>query len=147
VITPAFAQSAAPGAAPDVLMQIVPFGLIFVIMYFLIIRPQQKRAKEQQAMISAVRRGDVVVTSGGIIGKVTKATDDNEVEVEIADNVRVRLLRAMITDVRSKSEPVKAEPAKAEPKARSKTVKPIAANTDTPVAPAAEPPAETDKKS
>lgn len=107
-ITPAFAQTAA--AAPgmnDILLQVAPFGLILVIMYFLILRPQQNKMKVHQAMISAVRRGDTVVTSGGIIGKVTKATDETEVEVEIAQNVRVRVARSMIADVRSKGEPVK----------------------------------------
>ncbi len=89
------------------LMQVVPFILIFVIMYFLMIRPQQKRQKEHQEMIKNVRRGDQVVMSGGLIGKVAKVTDDNEVELEIADNVRVRVTRASIADVRSKGEPVK----------------------------------------
>ena len=76
-------------------------------MYFLMIRPQQKRQKEHQEMIKNVRRGDQVVMSGGLIGKVAKVTDDNEVELEIADNVRVRVTRASIADVRSKGEPVK----------------------------------------
>ena len=89
------------------LMQVVPFILIFIIMYFLMIRPQQKRQKEHQEMIKNVRRGDQVVMSGGLIGKVAKVTDDNEVELEIADNVRVRVTRASIADVRSKGEPVK----------------------------------------
>jgi preprotein translocase subunit YajC len=88
-------------------MQMAPFGIILVIMYFLILRPQQKRVKAHQEMIKAVRRGDTVVTSGGIIGKVTKVTDDPEIEVEIAPNVRVRIIRTMISDVRSKGEPVK----------------------------------------
>ena len=106
-ITPAFAQTAgAPGGA-DIIMQMAPFALILVIMYFLILRPQQKKMKDHQAMISAVRRGDTVVTSGGLIGKVTKATDDTEIEVEIAPNTRVRVVRGMISDVRSKGEPVK----------------------------------------
>jgi len=91
----------------EMLMQVVPFILIFVIMYFLMIRPQQKRQKEHQEMIKNVRRGDQVVMSGGLIGKVAKVTDDNEVELEIADNVRVRVTRASIADVRSKGEPVK----------------------------------------
>jgi preprotein translocase subunit YajC len=90
------------------LIQIIPFVLIFVIMWFLIIRPQQKRVKTHQEMIKNVRRGDMVVTSGGIVGKVTKVVDDGEVEVEIADNVRVRVVRSMITEVRTKPEPVKA---------------------------------------
>ena len=89
------------------LMQVVPFILIFVIIYFLMIRPQQKRQKDHQEMIKNVRRGDQIVMSGGLIGKVVKVTDDNEVELEIADNVRVRVTRASIADVRSKGEPVK----------------------------------------
>ena len=107
-ITPAFAQAAGatPGAT-DIVMQMAPFGIILVIMYFLIIRPQQKRAKDTQDMISNIRRGDTVVTTGGIIGKVTKVTDGAEIEVEIAANVRVRVLRQMVAEVRSKGEPVK----------------------------------------
>ena len=91
----------------DTLMQIVPFVLIFVIMYFLMIRPQQKRQKEHQEMIKNVRRGDQVVMSGGLIGKVSKVSDDNELELEIADNVKVRVSRSAIADVRSKGEPGK----------------------------------------
>ncbi len=94
------------------LIQFAPFIAIFGIMYFLILRPQQKRAKDQREMVQGARRGDVVVTSGGLIGKVTKSTDDNEVELEIAPNVRVRLARSGIADVRSKGEPVKDAPAK-----------------------------------
>lgn len=111
-ITPAFAQAAtgAPGGT-DFLIQILPFLLIFVIMYFLILRPQQKRVKAHQEMIKNVRRGDTIVTSGGLIGKVIKITDDSEVQVEIADNVRVRLSRAMIAEVRAKGEPVKTDAA------------------------------------
>jgi preprotein translocase subunit YajC len=93
----------------DAIIQFVPFVLIFVIMWFLIIRPQQRRVKTHQEMIKNVRRGDMVVTSGGIIGRVTKVLEDSpDVEVEIADNVRVKVARAMISEVRSKSEPVKA---------------------------------------
>ena len=93
----------------EMILQFVPFILIFVIMWFLIIRPQQRRVKAHQEMIKNVRRGDTVVTSGGIIGKVTKVTEDAaDIEVEIADGVRVKVARAMISEVRSKSEPVKA---------------------------------------
>lgn len=107
-ISPAFAQAAgAPGSGSEVLMQIVPFAIILVIMYFMILRPQQKRQKNHQEMIKNVRRGDTVVTSGGLIGKVVKVVDDSEVEIEIAPNVRIRQLRPMISDVRSKGEPVK----------------------------------------
>lgn len=88
-------------------MSLVPFVLIFVIMWFLIIRPQQKRAKSHQELIKNVRRGDTIVTTGGLIAKVSKVIDDGEVEAEIAEGVRVRIVRGMIQDVRSKSEPVK----------------------------------------
>ena len=107
MITPAFAQAAGAGGGTDMLIQLVPFLLIFVIMWFLIIRPQQRRAKSHQELIKNVRRGDTVVTSGGMIAKVSKVVDDGELEVEIADGVRVRIVRGMIQDVRSKSEPVK----------------------------------------
>ena len=107
MITPAFAQASGAGGGADMLIQLVPFLLIFVIMWFLIIRPQQRRAKAHQELIKSVRRGDTVVTSGGMIGKVSKVVDDAEIEVEIADGVRVRIVRGMIQDVRSKSEPVK----------------------------------------
>jgi preprotein translocase subunit YajC len=108
LITPAFAQGVSGLPATDTLIQFVPFVLIFVIMWFLIIRPQQRRAREHADMIKAVRRGDTVVTTGGIIGRVTKVTDDPEIEVEIADGVRVKLVRTMIAEVRTKGEPVKA---------------------------------------
>jgi preprotein translocase subunit YajC len=107
LITPAYAQTGAAGGT-DIFIQIVPFVLIFIIMWFLIIRPQQRRVREHAEMIKAVRRGDTVVTTGGIVGKVTKVVDDGELEIEISDNVRVRLVRGMIAEVRSKGEPVKA---------------------------------------
>lgn len=110
MISQAFAQGATPAAGGgDMLIQFIPFILIFVVMWFLILRPQQKRAKAHQEMVKNVRRGDIIVTSGGFIAKVTKIIDDNEVEAEIADNVKVRLVRSTIADVRSKSEPVKPE--------------------------------------
>lgn len=90
------------------LTSLVPLILIFGIMYFLLIRPQQKKLKEHQAMITALRRGDQVVTAGGLIGKVTKVKDEgNEVEVEIATGVNVRVVRSTITNVVSKTEPAK----------------------------------------
>jgi preprotein translocase subunit YajC len=109
LITEAFAQTAAaPGGGADMLMQtMVPFAIVLVIMYFLVMRPQQTRAKQQAEMLKNIRRGDTVVTTGGVIGKVTKATDDSEVEVEIAPNVRIRQSRGMIAEVRAKGEPVK----------------------------------------
>jgi preprotein translocase subunit YajC len=91
-------------------MQVAPFGLILVIMYFLIMRPQQKKAKDHADLIKNVRRGDTIVTTGGLIGKITKVVDEAELEVEIAPNVRVRVARGMVADVRAKGEPVK-EPA------------------------------------
>jgi len=112
-ITPAHAQTAG-GDAGSMLMSILPFVLIFVVMYFLILRPQQRRAKEHQELVKNLRRGDSVVTSGGLIGKVTKVVDDEQVEIEIADGVRVRQQRQAISTVRAKGEPVKSEPAKDE---------------------------------
>ena len=91
------------------LMSLLLFVLIFVIMYFLILRPQQRRVKQHQEMVKNLRRGDSVVTSGGTLGKVTKVVDDDQVEIEIADGVRVRQLKSMVSEVRTKSEPVKDE--------------------------------------
>ena len=85
--------------------QFLPLILIFAIMYFLLIRPQQKKVKQHQAMVAAVRRGDQVITQGGIIGKVSKVKDDNEVEVEIASGVKVRVVKSTISQVTSKTEP------------------------------------------
>jgi preprotein translocase subunit YajC len=90
---------------------LLPFILIFVIMYFLILRPQQKRVKTHQEMVKNVRRGDTVVTNGGLVGKVTKVIDDEQIEIEIADDVRIRQMRSMLSDVRAKGEPVKDEAA------------------------------------
>jgi preprotein translocase subunit YajC len=91
----------------DAFAQFVPLILIFVIMYFLLIRPQQKKVKEHQAMIAALRRGDEIVTQGGLIGKITKVKDETEVEVELSDGVKVRVVRPTIAQVRSKTEPAK----------------------------------------
>jgi preprotein translocase subunit YajC len=113
LISPAFAQAASPFGGDSMLVSLLPFILIFVIMYFLILRPQQKRAKAHQEMVKNVRRGDTVVTSGGLIGKVTKVIDDDHIEVEVADGVRVRQMRGMVADVRAKGEPVKEEGASA----------------------------------
>ena len=111
LITPAFAQAAAGGDTNSMLMSLLPFALIFVIMYFLILRPQQKKVKDHADLVKNIRRGDTVVTSGGLVGKITKVVDDDQIEVEIADGVRVRQLRQMISDVRAKGEPVKDESA------------------------------------
>ena len=106
-VTPAFAQAA--GGATDttsMLMQFVPFVLIFAIMYFLIIRPQRQRAKAHQEMVKNLRRGDTVLTAGGFIGRILKVVDDSELLVDIGENVKVRLLRSAVTEVRAKGEPV-----------------------------------------
>ena len=87
--------------------QLVPLILIFAIMYFLLIRPQQKKAKEHRAMVKALRRGDQVVTQGGVIGKVAKVKDENELEVEIAVGVKVRVVQSTIVQVLNKTEPAK----------------------------------------
>jgi preprotein translocase subunit YajC len=94
------------------LTSLLPFVLIFVIMYFLILRPQQKRVKQHAEMVKNVRKGDTVITSGGLVGRVTKVVDDDQMEIEVADGVRVRQMRAMVTDVRAKGEPVKDEDSK-----------------------------------
>jgi preprotein translocase subunit YajC len=116
-ITDAFAQTtgAAPAGATDTLVQLVPIVAMIAIVYFVLWRPQQRRAKEQRELVQSARRGDIVVTTGGLIGKVTKSVDDNEVEFEIAPNIKVRLARSGIAEVRSKGEPVKdaTPPAKA----------------------------------
>jgi preprotein translocase subunit YajC len=109
-VTPAFAQAAtgaaaAPGGA-DLLIQFAPILLLVVIFWLLIFRPQQKRMKAHQAMLSSITRGDTVVTTGGLVGKVTKAVDGEDLEVEIAQGTRVKITRGGITDVRSKSAPV-----------------------------------------
>ncbi len=112
-ITPAYAQSSLPVAlsAAQHDIQFMPLILIVVIMYFLILRPQQRKVKLHQDMIKALRRGDTVVTNGGLVGKVTKVVDDDQIEVEISDGVRVRQMRSMVTEVRAKGEPVKEDSA------------------------------------
>ena len=109
-ITPAYAQGAGAGSS-EMFIQLLPFVAIFVIMYFLILRPQQKRVKQHQEMVKNLRRGDNVVTSGGTLGKVTKVVDDDQIEIEIADGVRVRQMKSMVSEVRTKGEPVKDEAA------------------------------------
>jgi len=108
--TPAFAQAAGGTAgAAGGLISFVPILLIFVIMYFLMIRPQQKKVKEHRAMVEALRRGDQVITAGGLIGKVTRVDDQKgELEVELAPNVKVRVVRSTISQVLSKTAPVEA---------------------------------------
>ena len=102
-VTPAFAQAA--GGASSAFSSFVPLILIFAIMYFLMIRPQQKKAKQHKVMIDSLRRGDQVVTSGGVLGKVSKVSDDGIVEIEIAEGVKVRVMRATVAQVLNKTEP------------------------------------------
>lgn len=110
--TSAFAQDAVATTqtvgSTDILFQVLPFVAILVIVYFLMIRPQQKRLREHQNLISNLRRGDVVITAGGLIGKIDRLVDDAEVLLEISEGVKVRAVRSLITDVRSKTEPVRA---------------------------------------
>ncbi|GEO81099.1 preprotein translocase subunit YajC [Pararhodospirillum oryzae] len=105
-ISPAFAESATdPAALMNSVQSFLPLILIFVIFYFLLIRPQQRRMKQHKAMLAAIRRGDKVVTTGGIIGTVAKVVSEQELSLEIAENVRVRVMRDMIANVLSRSEP------------------------------------------
>jgi preprotein translocase subunit YajC len=106
-VTPAYAQATGAGGAPEMLMSILPFILIFVIMYFLIIRPQRTAAKKREEQLKNIRRGDTVITGGGFIAKVTKVYEETgELDVEIGDGVKARVLRGMVADVRVKGEPV-----------------------------------------
>jgi preprotein translocase subunit YajC len=98
-LTLAAAAPAAPGGAAAFIMQIFPFLLIFIIFYFLMIRPQQKRVKDHQAMIAAVKKGDEVITAGGIRGRVTRVVDEREAEVEIAQGVKVRVVKSTLSQV------------------------------------------------
>ena len=109
-VTAALAQStgapaAGTGGISDLLIQFAPILLLVVIFWFLIFRPQQKRQRAQQDMLSKISRGDTVVTTGGIIGKVTKAVEGDDLEVEIAPGTRVKLVRGMVADVRSRANP------------------------------------------
>jgi preprotein translocase subunit YajC len=116
-ITPAYAQALGGGAGGFDLIQLAPLALIFVVFYFLIIRPQQKKAKDHKTMVEALRRGDRIVTSGGIVGTVAKVVNDREISLEIAEGVRVRAMRGMIAEVMTRTEPVAGE--KAEKKERA----------------------------
>ena len=103
--TPAYAQL---GGGSDMIIGLMPFILIFVIMYFLIIRPQRQQMKAREAMLNSIKRNDTIVTGGGVVGKVTKVLEnEGELEVEITDGVRVRVLRSTVADVRARTEPVK----------------------------------------
>jgi len=104
LISPAFAQTAGAASPADMFSQFMPLLLIFVVFYFLLIRPQQKKAKMHKEMLNALRRGDRVVTGGGIIGTITKVKSDTEVQVEIADGVKVLVARDSISVVMAKTE-------------------------------------------
>jgi len=104
LISPAYAQTAAGGGGGDIFLQLMPLILIFVVFYFLLIRPQQKKIKDHRNMVEALRRGDKVVTAGGVLGTVTKV-QDNELQVEVAEGVRVRVVRSTVSEVLSKTEP------------------------------------------
>jgi preprotein translocase subunit YajC len=105
-VSPAYAQAAGASSVMGSIEQFLPLVLIFVVFYFLLIRPQQKRMKTHKEMLGQLRRGDRVVTAGGIIGTVNKLVGDTEVVVEISEGVRVRVVRGTITEVISKTEPV-----------------------------------------
>lgn len=106
-VTPAFAQAAGGAGAASAFTSFVPLILIFAIMYFLMIRPQQKRMKEHRAMVEALKKGDEVVTQGGLVGKIT-AVRDGELEVEIAAGVKVRVIRSTVTGLVNRTQPVAA---------------------------------------
>ena len=105
-ISQAWAQGATGGSS-DFLVQLFPLVLIFIVFYFLLIRPQQSKMKQQREMLSGVKRGDRVVTGGGIIGLVTKVIGDNELQVELAEGVRVRIIKGTITDILTRGESVR----------------------------------------
>ena len=106
-ISQAWAQAAGGAGGSDFLVQLFPLVLIFVVFYFLLIRPQQSKMKAQKEMLGGVKRGDRVVTGGGIIGLVTKVIGENELQVELADGVRVRIIKQTITDILTRGESVR----------------------------------------
>jgi preprotein translocase subunit YajC len=105
LISPAFAQAAGAASQTDTLLTFLPMVAIFVVFYFLLIRPQQKKQKDHRTMLDALRRGDRIVTGGGLLGTVSKVVSPEEVEVDLAPNVRVRVLRSTISSVLSKPDP------------------------------------------
>lgn len=108
-ISPAYAQAAGAPGMGDFAGMILPLVAIMGVFYFLLIRPQQRKMKEHQETLKKISKGDTVITAGGLIGKVIKVVDDNELQVEVGENVKVRILRSGVSDVRAKGEPVKAE--------------------------------------
>jgi preprotein translocase subunit YajC len=128
----------------DLVAQLVPIFVVMGIVYILVIRPRARREKEQLAALRNVRRGDTIATTGGLIGKVTKSIDDNEIELEIAPNTRIRLLRAAVAEVRAKGEPVKDAPPPAAP---AKAVNESKAPAKSAAKPAAKPASDARAKS
>jgi preprotein translocase subunit YajC len=129
-ISQAYAQGGG-GSGADMFTQLLPLILIFVVFYFLLIRPQQKKAREHREMLAGVKRGDRVITGGGIIGLVTKVIGDNEVQVEIADGVRVRVAKSTISNILTRGEPVKG--GKDDDSAEKPLLESKPANSDQPV--------------
>ncbi|WP_407965765.1 preprotein translocase subunit YajC [Bartonella sp. C271] len=122
LVTNAYAQAISDTSNGISFITFVPFILIFAIMYFLIIRPQRAQMKKRQEMLNAVRRGDTVITGGGVLGKVTKVYDESgELEVEISEGIRIRVIRSTLADVRVKGEPLSEE--KSKPSAKIKASK------------------------
>ena len=111
-ITPVFAQATGTPGTGDFLGMIRPLVAIMVVFWFLLIRPQQKRQKEHQELIGKVSRGDTIVTSGGLVGRVSKVVDERELLVEVGENVKVRIVRSAVAEVRAKGEPIKDDQAK-----------------------------------
>ena len=128
-ITPALAQSAT--IAGFDLMSLLPLVLIFAVFYFFLIRPQQKKAQQQKELLAGLRRGDKVVTNGGLIGVISKVISDQEVQVEIAEGVRVRVVRAMISQILSKTEPVSDDIGESSSSEDKKSIKKTAAKGPT----------------
>ncbi|OPB31287.1 preprotein translocase subunit YajC [Bartonella sp. AR 15-3] len=120
LVTNAYAQAISDTSNGISFITFVPFILIFAIMYFLIIRPQRAQMKKRQEMLNAVRRGDTVVTGGGVLGKVTKVYDESgELEVEISEDIRIRVIRSTLADVRVKGEPLSEEKSKSSAKIKA----------------------------
>jgi preprotein translocase subunit YajC len=117
-ISPAFAQAGQTPGANDMFITLFPILLMILVFYFLLIRPQQRKMRDHQQIVKNVRRGDSIVTSGGLVGKISKVVDDNEVLVDLAENVQVRLMKNAISEVRTKGEPVKQVEAVTKPSTR-----------------------------
>lgn len=108
-IAPAYAQAAGSPGMGDLFGMVLPLVMIMVVFWFLLIRPQQRKMKEHQELLKKINRGDTVITNGGLIGRVVKIVDDSELQVEVGENVKVRILRSAVSDVRAKGEPIKNE--------------------------------------